>query len=148
MIFDALATNDIDVYIDYSGTLWANQFHHSDIRPREELLRELKAVLAQQKITLLGELGFNNVWLVTGARFIVGLGVIALVYRREWQPALPPACAYAAIGTLWLAADEAQALEAQRKQKRLEGKVKRGGVKRLRSTPAGDCAAHARPTAS
>jgi osmoprotectant transport system permease protein len=62
VIFDALATNDIDVYVDYSGTLWANQFHHNDIRPREELLRELKATLAEQKITLLGELGFENAY--------------------------------------------------------------------------------------
>jgi osmoprotectant transport system substrate-binding protein/osmoprotectant transport system permease protein len=62
VIFDALATNDIDVYIDYSGTLWANQFHHTDIKPREELLRELKATLASRKITLLGELGFENAY--------------------------------------------------------------------------------------
>src|ERR671937_67296 len=34
VIFDALATGDIDVYVDYSGTLWTNQFHHSDIKPR------------------------------------------------------------------------------------------------------------------
>src|SRR5262245_12676422 len=58
VIFDALATNDIDVYVDYSGTLWANQFHHTDIRPREELLGELKTLLAKQNITLFGELGF------------------------------------------------------------------------------------------
>ena len=62
VIFDALASNDIDVYVDYSGTLWANQFHHSDIRPREELLDELKTMLAQQNITLLGELGFENAY--------------------------------------------------------------------------------------
>lgn len=62
VIFDALLTNDIDVYIDYSGTLWANQFHHTDIKPREELLAELKAILAQQKVTLLGELGFENAY--------------------------------------------------------------------------------------
>jgi osmoprotectant transport system permease protein len=62
VIFDALASNDIDVYIDYSGTLWANQFHHSDIRPREKLLRELKTILAKQNITLLGELGFENAY--------------------------------------------------------------------------------------
>src|ERR1700684_2133018 len=48
VIFDALASGDIDVYVDYSGTLWANQFHHSDIIPREQLLAELKATLAQQ----------------------------------------------------------------------------------------------------
>jgi osmoprotectant transport system permease protein len=62
VIFDALVSNDIDVYVDYSGTLWANQFHHSDIRPREQLLDELKATLAQQHITLLGELGFANAY--------------------------------------------------------------------------------------
>ena len=62
VIFDALLTDDIDVYIDYSGTLWANQFHHSDIRSREELLRELQATLARQKVTLLGELGFENAY--------------------------------------------------------------------------------------
>ncbi|HKH00147.1 MAG TPA: ABC transporter permease/substrate-binding protein, partial [Bradyrhizobium sp.] len=60
VIFEALASNDIDVYIDYSGTLWANQFHRTDVKSREELLRELKATLAQQTITLLGELGFEN----------------------------------------------------------------------------------------
>jgi osmoprotectant transport system permease protein len=62
VIFDALVSGDIDVYVDYSGTLWANQFHHSDIKPRAELLAELKATLAQQKVTLLGELGFENAY--------------------------------------------------------------------------------------
>jgi osmoprotectant transport system permease protein len=62
VIFDALASGDIDVYVDYSGTLWANQFHHTDIKPRRPLLDELQAILAQQKITLLGELGFENAY--------------------------------------------------------------------------------------
>jgi osmoprotectant transport system permease protein len=62
VIFDALASNDIDVYVDYSGTLWANQFHRTDIKPRAELLADLKATLAQQNITLLGELGFANAY--------------------------------------------------------------------------------------
>ncbi|HKS18083.1 MAG TPA: glycine betaine ABC transporter substrate-binding protein [Bradyrhizobium sp.] len=62
VIFDALASGDIDVYVDYSGTLWANQFHHSDIKPREIVLAELKATLAKQNVTLLGELGFENAY--------------------------------------------------------------------------------------
>jgi osmoprotectant transport system permease protein len=62
VIFDALASNDIDVYVDYSGTLWANQFHRTDVKPRQELLADLKATLAQQNITLLGELGFENAY--------------------------------------------------------------------------------------
>jgi osmoprotectant transport system permease protein len=62
VIFDALVSNDIDVYVDYSGTLWANQLHRSDIKPRQELLGELKTILAQRNITLLGELGFENAY--------------------------------------------------------------------------------------
>jgi osmoprotectant transport system permease protein len=62
VIFDALASGDIDVYVDYSGTLWANQFHRSDMKPRNELLAELKGILAKQNITLLGELGFENAY--------------------------------------------------------------------------------------
>ncbi|MBR1226726.1 MULTISPECIES: ABC transporter permease/substrate-binding protein [unclassified Bradyrhizobium] len=62
VIFGALAANDIDFYVDYSGTLWANQFQRSDIRPRQEVLDELKTMLAKQNITLLGELGFENAY--------------------------------------------------------------------------------------
>jgi osmoprotectant transport system permease protein len=62
VIYQALVNGDIDVYVDYSGTLWANQFHHSEIRPRRELLAELKTTLAQQNVTLLGELGFENAY--------------------------------------------------------------------------------------
>jgi osmoprotectant transport system permease protein len=62
VIFQALASNDIDVYVDYSGTLWANQFHRTDMKPRQELVAELKTILAKQNITLLGELGFENAY--------------------------------------------------------------------------------------
>jgi osmoprotectant transport system permease protein len=62
VIFDALAANDVDAYVDYSGTLWLNQFHRSDTPPREKLLGELKAILAKQDITLFGELGFENAY--------------------------------------------------------------------------------------
>jgi osmoprotectant transport system permease protein len=62
VIFDALASNDVDVYVDYSGTLWVNQFHHKDTPPREQLLAELKTTLEKQDITLLGGLGFENAY--------------------------------------------------------------------------------------
>jgi osmoprotectant transport system permease protein len=62
VIFDALAAGDIDVYVDYSGTLWVNQLHRSDAPPREKLLGELKSILAKQNITLFGELGFENAY--------------------------------------------------------------------------------------
>ncbi len=76
VIFDALASGDIDLYVDYSGTLWANQFHHTDIRPRGEVIAELKTMLAKQNITLLGELGFENAYaLVMPRKRAEALGV-------------------------------------------------------------------------
>jgi osmoprotectant transport system permease protein len=62
VIYDALASGDIDVYVDYSGTLWANQFHRTEILPRAQLLAELQGMLAKSNITLLGELGFANAY--------------------------------------------------------------------------------------
>lgn len=62
VIFEALASNDIDVYVDYSGTLWVNQFKR-DIEPRAKLLSDLAAVLKDRYgITLLGGLGFENAY--------------------------------------------------------------------------------------
>lgn len=62
VIFEALKAGDIDLYVDYSGTLWANQLHRTDIKPREELLADLKSALARDNIMLLGELGFENAY--------------------------------------------------------------------------------------
>lgn len=62
VIFEALKAGDIDLYVDYSGTLWANQLHRTDTRPRMELLADLKTALARDNITLLGELGFENAY--------------------------------------------------------------------------------------
>ncbi|MES2749983.1 MAG: ABC transporter permease/substrate-binding protein [Pseudomonadota bacterium] len=63
VIFEALASGDIDVYVDYSGTLWANQLKRIDILPRKELLDALTATLASQyRIALIGELGFENAY--------------------------------------------------------------------------------------
>src|SRR5205085_2256454 len=63
VIYDALVSNEIDVYVDYSGTLWANQLRRTDIRPRQEIVAELKTQLAQKNgVMLLGELGFENAY--------------------------------------------------------------------------------------
>ena len=62
VIFEALKAGDIDLYVDYSGTLWANQLHRTDVKPRAELLQQLKTALAAQDITLLGQLGFENAY--------------------------------------------------------------------------------------
>lgn len=77
VIFEALANNEIDVYVDYSGTLWTNQLKRTDIRPRQELLAELASALkARYGIALLGGLGFENAYaLVMPRRRAETLGV-------------------------------------------------------------------------
>jgi glycine betaine/choline ABC-type transport system substrate-binding protein/ABC-type proline/glycine betaine transport system permease subunit len=62
VIYDALKSGDIDAYVDYSGTLWANQFHHPGIASRETVLGDLQRDLGADKVTLLGELGFANAY--------------------------------------------------------------------------------------
>jgi osmoprotectant transport system permease protein len=90
VIFDALVSDDIDVYVDYSGTLWANQFHHTDIKPREELLGDLKATLAQQKITL-----FENAYaLVMPRKRADALGIHSIADLAAHAPAMSMAADY------------------------------------------------------
>jgi osmoprotectant transport system permease protein len=89
VIFDALASDDIDVYVDYSGTLWVNQFHHSDIPPREPLLAELKKILAQRNITLFGELGFENAYaLVMPKKRAEALGIHSIADLAAYAPTM------------------------------------------------------------
>lgn len=61
--FRALAANDLDVYVDYSGTLWTNVLHRTDTPPRAQLLAELTGELkAKYGVTVLGSLGFENAY--------------------------------------------------------------------------------------
>jgi osmoprotectant transport system permease protein len=63
VIFNALASNEVDVYVDYSGTLWTNQMHRDGAKPRAELLKEVGTWLKQtHNITMLGGLGFENAY--------------------------------------------------------------------------------------
>ncbi len=41
VIFDALKANEIDVYVEYTGTIWANQMGRSDKKSRDEVLHEV-----------------------------------------------------------------------------------------------------------
>jgi osmoprotectant transport system permease protein len=63
VIVDALAAGDIDVHVDYTGTIWANQMRRTDVRPRAEVLSEVGSWLkAQRGIVMLGGLGFENAY--------------------------------------------------------------------------------------
>ena len=63
VIFNALRAGEIDAYVDYSGTIWTNQMHRNDVKPRAEVLAEIATWLEREhKIKILGGLGFENAY--------------------------------------------------------------------------------------
>ncbi|HMP62045.1 MAG TPA: ABC transporter permease/substrate-binding protein, partial [Phenylobacterium sp.] len=73
--YRALASGEIDVYVDYSGTLWANVLGRQDNPGRQAVLDELTEELAARDgVLVLGSLGFENAY--------------ALAMRRERAQAL------------------------------------------------------------
>lgn len=59
----ALAANDIDAYVDYSGTIWANAMGRVDNPGRDEILRGVSEWLERTHgVRLLGGLGFENAY--------------------------------------------------------------------------------------
>jgi len=63
VIFNALASGEIDAYVDYSGTIWANHMRRTEIRSRDEVLNELRLWLKRERgIEMLGALGFENAY--------------------------------------------------------------------------------------
>ena len=69
VLFDALAANNVDVAVDYSGTLWANHMHRTDAPGREAVLKQLGAWLEKTSgIRMLGPLGFENAYALAMTR--------------------------------------------------------------------------------
>jgi osmoprotectant transport system permease protein len=69
VLFDALVSNEVDVAVDYSGTLWANLMHRTDAPGREAVLKELGTWLqTTHGIRLLGSLGFENAYALAMSR--------------------------------------------------------------------------------
>jgi osmoprotectant transport system permease protein len=62
VIFNALKAGDVDVYVDYSGTIWTNEMHRTDAKSREEVLRDVAAWLRDKDVMMLGALGFENAY--------------------------------------------------------------------------------------
>lgn len=60
--FDALAVGDVDVYVDYSGTLWANEMGQGNVTAsRTEVLGKVERFLREERgLTLAATLGFEN----------------------------------------------------------------------------------------
>lgn len=63
VIFDALAAGDIDVYVDYSGTIWADDMKRTDLPGRSIVLRDMGTWLRRTHgIKFVGPLGFENAY--------------------------------------------------------------------------------------
>ena len=61
--YRALAAGELDVYVDYSGTLWTNVLNRKDNPGRAEVLKQLTAELKRRDgVVVLGSLGFENAY--------------------------------------------------------------------------------------
>ncbi|MEQ8405890.1 MAG: ABC transporter permease/substrate-binding protein [Oceanicaulis sp.] len=63
VVFDALVSGEIDVYVDYTGTLWANALGEDAPVPRHQMNAAVSSWLYQTHgIVSLGRLGFENAY--------------------------------------------------------------------------------------
>jgi osmoprotectant transport system permease protein len=61
--FAAVAGGDVDVYVDYSGTIWTNQMKREDVPPRDAIVAGVEQWAREQhRVTLLGSMGFENAY--------------------------------------------------------------------------------------
>lgn len=63
IVYRALAGNDLDVYVDYAGTLWTNVLGRTDTPPHDDMIAQLGAALmARDGVRVRGALGFENAY--------------------------------------------------------------------------------------
>jgi osmoprotectant transport system permease protein len=63
VIFRALASGEIDAYVDYSGTIWTTQMGRTDNPGRDAVLAEMgRWVEERYGVVSLGSLGFENAY--------------------------------------------------------------------------------------
>jgi osmoprotectant transport system permease protein len=94
----ALRQGDIDVYVDYSGTIWADSMHRDVPAPKAETLAAIGAFL--KPAAVIGPLGFENAYALAmrkgrGIADLRGLGPVApslklgadleFLSRPEWR---------------------------------------------------------------
>lgn len=66
---EKLTSGEVDVFVDYTGTLWSNALKRQGSAPRERVLSEVSAWLRQERgILLLGPLGFENAYALATRR--------------------------------------------------------------------------------
>ena len=58
----ALEQGDIDVYVEYSGTIWADAMHRTTVESRDRTLAGIADYLRPSGAALVGPLGFENAY--------------------------------------------------------------------------------------
>jgi osmoprotectant transport system permease protein len=90
VIFRALAAGDVDVYVDYTGTLWSNAMKRTD-NPGRKAIADGIAAWAQKTYGIkdLGSLGFENAYaLAMRADKAKALGIRTLTDLAQHAPQL------------------------------------------------------------
>jgi osmoprotectant transport system permease protein len=63
LVFSALAAGDVDAYVDYSGTVWADDMKRADSPGRDAVLKQMATWLKEKHgIGFVGPLGFENAY--------------------------------------------------------------------------------------
>ncbi|HKR86630.1 MAG TPA: glycine betaine ABC transporter substrate-binding protein [Phenylobacterium sp.] len=88
--YRALAAGELDVYVDYSGTLWTNVLGRTDNPGRAEVLRQLTAELKRRDgVVVLGSLGFENAYaLAMREDRAAALGIASIADLARQAPSL------------------------------------------------------------
>lgn len=88
--YRALAAGELDVYVDYSGTLWTNVLKREDNPGRAQVLAELTTELKKRDgVLVLGSLGFENAYaFAMRADRAQALGVVSLGDLARQAPQL------------------------------------------------------------
>lgn len=88
--YRALAAGELDVYVDYTGTLWTNVLNRNDNPGREAVLAQLTAELKKRDgVVVLGSLGFENAYaFAMRADRAEALGIASLADLARQAPGL------------------------------------------------------------
>lgn len=90
VVFDALSRNEVDAYVDYAGTIWANEMKRTDAPAAARVLEEMARWLAAERgVTSLGALGFENTYaLAMREQVAARLGVTTIEDLAAHAPGL------------------------------------------------------------
>ncbi|CAN5871427.1 glycine betaine ABC transporter substrate-binding protein [soil metagenome] len=88
--YRALAASELDVYVDYTGTLWTNVLNRQDNPGRQAVLDGLTTELKKKDgVTVLGSLGFENAYaFAMKADRAKALGIVSLADLAREAPKL------------------------------------------------------------